>query len=177
MLSEVIKKKIEERFGNAIRYPRDCDALAASICTNCNERVSGSTLKRLFGFVKGIDTPRRYTLDLIAKYVGYKDWDVLLSSYNISIKPEIFIGEINPVKLKTGEKYELHYKPGAVISIEYTGRSKFRVLSAKSSQLKQGDVFKATIITLHHPLFIRVNNNMHDLIEGQVSGITSIRKL
>jgi hypothetical protein len=66
MLSEIIKQKIEERFGKAVRYPKDCEALASIISSVCNERVSASTLKRLYGFVKGVEQPRQFTLDLIA---------------------------------------------------------------------------------------------------------------
>ena len=67
MLSEIIKQKIEERFGKAVRYPKDCEALALVISQDCNERVSASTVKRLYGFVSGVEQPRRFTLDLIAQ--------------------------------------------------------------------------------------------------------------
>ena len=81
MLSKIIKEKIHHRFGNEVRYPKDCEALAQHISNQCKTRISGSTLRRLYGFVKGIREPRLYTLDIIAEYLGYKSWEQLLGSF------------------------------------------------------------------------------------------------
>ncbi|HSK14353.1 MAG TPA: hypothetical protein VK907_14125 [Phnomibacter sp.] len=74
MLSETIRQRIETRFGRPIRYSKDCEALALSISRACHERLSATTLKRLFGFARQIDSPRMYTLDVVARYAGYDDW-------------------------------------------------------------------------------------------------------
>lgn len=74
-----IRQKIEARFGSPIRYPKDCEALSASIYRACNERLSVTTLKRFFGFAKSVEKPRLYTLDVLAAYVGYKDWSSLMA--------------------------------------------------------------------------------------------------
>jgi hypothetical protein len=75
MLSDAIREKIEKRFGKPIRYSRDCEALSLSIARACQERVSTTTLKRLFGFAKEIEKPRKFTMDVVAKYAGYTDWE------------------------------------------------------------------------------------------------------
>lgn len=79
MLTPEIRDKLEARFGRPIRYSKDCEALALSIEHTCKERISATTLKRLFGFAKNIDNPRLFTLDLLAIYVGYPDWSSLLT--------------------------------------------------------------------------------------------------
>jgi hypothetical protein len=78
MLSDAIREKIEKRFGKPIRYSRDCEALSLSIARACQERVSATTLKRLFGFAKEIEKPRKFTLDVIARYAGYANWNAAL---------------------------------------------------------------------------------------------------
>ena len=78
-IGKAIAQKIEARFGRPIRYSKDCEALSKSIEKNCNERISTTTLKRLFGFAKSIDNPRLFTLDVLATYIGYKDWSSLLA--------------------------------------------------------------------------------------------------
>lgn len=78
MLHNAVRQKIEERFGRPIRYSKDCEALAASIGRACQERISPTTLKRLFGFAKTVDQPRLFTLDLLAQYIGYPNWQSLL---------------------------------------------------------------------------------------------------
>jgi len=80
MIPENIKHLIENRFGRKLLYSKDCEALSLSIKRNCNESISATTLKRIFGFAKNIEKPRLYTLDTIAKYLGFADWGSLLSS-------------------------------------------------------------------------------------------------
>ena len=54
MISANIKLLIENRFGRKILYSKDCEALAISIRKSCNESISATTLKRIFGFAKNI---------------------------------------------------------------------------------------------------------------------------
>jgi hypothetical protein len=80
MIPDNIKQLIENRFGRKILYSKDCEALAVSIKRACNESISATTLKRMFGFAKNIEKPRLYTLDVIAIYLDFVDWSSLLNS-------------------------------------------------------------------------------------------------
>ncbi len=74
MLPLSVKELIENRYGQKVRYPRDCEGLSADILAKANDRISSSTLKRLFGFVKAQNYPNQHTLDVIAIYLGYPEW-------------------------------------------------------------------------------------------------------
>jgi hypothetical protein len=78
MLPAIVKEKIETRFGKKIRYTKDCFVLAASISKTCDEKISPTTIMRLFGLKKSEGFPRIFTLDVISTYVGYKSWNDLL---------------------------------------------------------------------------------------------------
>jgi hypothetical protein len=182
MVSLVVKKHVESKYGQRIRYSRDCDGLAAHISAECRCKISGSTVRRLLGFYKTSQTPRTSTLDIIAEYVGHKDWDELISTLNKNkTKTEKILSEITAENIKKGEKFELGYKPDKIITIEYIGKAQFKVLNSKNSKLKDGDLFKAYHLTLHHPLFLldvcRDDKQIGELVEAKVSGITSIKKL
>ncbi len=181
MLSEIIKKKIETKSGLRVRYVRDCNALAEKISTECHCRISGSTLRRLFGLGGGTGEPRAYTLDLIANYLGYDEWDDLINTFTNTVKPDAPITELKPSRLKSGEKFEIEFKPKTTLNIEYIGKSKFKVLSSENSQLLPDDLFTITEVVLHHPLFILKlndgNNKESRIVEGKVSGVTSIKKV
>lgn len=165
-----------------IRYSRDCEILANKISSESNCRLSASTIRRLFGFIKTQFTPRTYSLDVIANFLGYSEFDELIHSLNTEEKraPKI-ITELKSSEIKQGWKYQYACKPNIDVTIEYMGKSKFKVLKAKNSQLKPDDVFKASILTLHHPLFIleveREGKPLGKIIEAKVSGITSIKKI
>ena len=181
MLSEIIKHKIEQKAGQRIRYSRDCEILSEKILSECKSSVSSSTLRRLFGFVKSTKQPRPYTLDILANYIGYGTWDELLSSLNNKSTANKEIKELKPTALKSGQKFELTYKPDTGLVIEYLGKYQFKVHAAKNSRLKPGEVFKTSIIMLHHPLFILDIEGSAGkegrIVEAKISGITSIKKV
>ncbi|OFY85386.1 MAG: hypothetical protein A3F72_03725 [Bacteroidetes bacterium RIFCSPLOWO2_12_FULL_35_15] len=182
MLSEIVKKKIEVKAGIRVRYSRDCEILAEKIYEECKCKLSASTLRRLFGFVNGTKVVRGHTLDVISNYLGYQTWDDLIQPLDKSSKLKSKqITELKTSNLKQGDKYQYFYKPEAEVIIEYIGKSTFRVISAKQSQLRAKDVFRANILTLHHPIFIleveREGESLEKIIEAKVSGITSIKKL
>lgn len=77
MLNDLIIKKIEEKYGQQICYSKDCETLAIQISAQAGGNISTSTVKRLFGFVKTSSNPNQYTLDIVAKYLEYKDWNEL----------------------------------------------------------------------------------------------------
>ena len=142
---------------------------------------SSSTLRRLFGFAKSKKQPRIYTLDILANYIGHSTWDELLASLNSKASANKEIRELKPTALKKGQKFELTYKPDTELVVEYLGKYKFKVASAKNSRLKPGEIFKTSIIMLHHPLFILDIEGSAGkegrIVEAKISGITSIKRV
>ena len=182
MLSSIIKKKIEEKSGHPIRYPKDCEALSAIISANCNCRLSGSTLKRLYGFVKGIDKPRLFTLDVVANYLDYKSWEELLGSLNNSNDSEFKrIDQLTTRDIDKGQIIEFGYEPKRRLVIKYNGSNTFEVISSENSKLNGRDLLKFSNIVIGYPLFIldvcRENKSLGNYTAGKVSGITYIKKI
>ena len=180
MLSKLIKDKIHEKFGQPVRYPKDCNALADHISTMCKTKISGSTLKRLYGFVRGTQEPRLYTLDIISEYLGFKGWEHLLQSLDKSNSGESMgLEKLKPEQVRKGQNVFLGYEPGKKIEVQKQG-SNFVILSSNDRKLLMGDVVTFGIIELHHPLtFTGISRKGESLGKVQVatvSGITSIRK-
>lgn len=75
MLHPIVKGLIEEKIGKKIRYPADCEFIVVEIEKITKQRISTNTIKRLLGFIQGVRTPRLYTLDIIAKYLGFNHWE------------------------------------------------------------------------------------------------------
>lgn len=182
MISKHIRSKIESVFGKEIRYPLDCEALSRDIEQKCNERVSASTLKRFFGFVAGTE-PRTYTLDVIAKYIGLKNWDEYLDSLVEKNDSSEFttIVEIKIGDFAINDVYEFCYEPMRMVTFQYIGDGKFVVIKSVNSKLQKDDIFVFSSITTDYPLLIssvvRKNMNLGALTLGKISGITSIRKI
>jgi hypothetical protein len=182
VLSEIVKKMLEEKAGMRIRYSRDCDILSAKIFTDCRSRISGSTLRRLFGFTKGTKEPRLYTLDVVANYLGFSTWDdMLVASTGETTEVSNGIKELMASAIEKGERYRYTYRTEAIVEIEYIGGSRFKVLRAENSKLCPGDTFNVKAIILNHPLFIkeikRGEERVERIVEAHVSGITTISKI
>ena len=60
--------------------PKDFNFLSEHIFEENHTRISPSTLKRIWGYLQNDNTPRSTSLNILANYVGYKDWDDFLAS-------------------------------------------------------------------------------------------------
>lgn len=76
-----LKSLVHTSFSQSITTSYDCSSLAESIESTRNEKVSIDTLRRFFGVIKNTSLPSTFTLDVLSKYVGYKNWGDLLMGY------------------------------------------------------------------------------------------------
>jgi hypothetical protein len=74
-----LREEIESVVGRKMKTPKDFDFLAGQIFDKLHENVSSTTLKRIWGYLSEPSTPRLSTLDLLAQFIDYKDWDAFCS--------------------------------------------------------------------------------------------------
>lgn len=67
-------KEVEIYHKRPILTTTDFEALSTIIEHEINEYISASTLKRLWGYVSDKHKPRVYTLNVLAKYIGYESF-------------------------------------------------------------------------------------------------------
>ena len=72
---ERLREAIEMAVDRKMKTPKDFDFLAGQIFDKLHENVSSTTLKRIWGYLPETSAPRISTLDLLAQYVDYADWD------------------------------------------------------------------------------------------------------
>lgn len=70
-----LRQAVEEKAGRTLRTPRDFDYLRDVLFDELGIMVSVSTLKRIWGYVKSDSQPRPSSLDPLARYAGYADYD------------------------------------------------------------------------------------------------------
>ena len=180
MLSKVIIKHIEKKFGKEIRYPSDCESLSEDVFLHTKQKISVSTLKRLLGFVNGVQDPRLYTLDILAKYLGYNNWDVYLEVIKAFSNSDFFnIEKIDVESLSIGAKIQISYEPNRVINLNYTGNFNFKIESSENSKLQVGDIVKISNFVKNFPLLIsevkRNDQNLGQYRAGKSGGLSEIK--
>ena len=84
---------IEEKAGRKMSTPKDFNYLRDTIFEQCHELVSSSTLKRIWGYNHDGGTPRTSSLNPLAQYLGYRDWQQFLFSIEEKSKQDDNIAE------------------------------------------------------------------------------------
>lgn len=81
-LNQRLRYLIEKKLGIRILTPKDFTLCRDAIFEELRVNISISTLKRYWGYVSiGSNyLPNRYTLNTLAKFVGFTDWDDFCSS-------------------------------------------------------------------------------------------------
>lgn len=180
MISIVTVKQIEQKFNKEIRYPSDCEALAGDIYRITKNSISTSTLKRIFGFIEGSKEPRLYTLDVLAKYLGYNNWDNYIENLvNIDNSDFVVIDQLEIEHIKPNTKIELRYAPESFILLNYEGDFQFTIIESENSKLIKGDHLRIFNVIKNYPLIInsviRNNINLGSYKAAKISGITDIQ--
>lgn len=70
-----LQNEVSRKFGSDTITPSDCKRLSDLIRDETTKAVSETTLKRVFGFATTKHSFSRYTLNTLAQYCNYKDWD------------------------------------------------------------------------------------------------------
>ncbi len=82
-----LRRAVERTLGRKMQTNKDFDCLADSIYEKTHAKISTTTLKRLWGYLSEGVTPRRYTLDQLAHFVGYDDFNAFCASLENGKEP------------------------------------------------------------------------------------------
>ena len=179
-----LRKDVEARFGMRPATPADFETLIAQIWLRLHENIALSTLERLWGYVSGAENTRRSTLNVLSRYVGFKDWDdytdQLRAEEHDSSNPFIADG-IHTEDLQPGQKLEVTWLPNRRCVFRYLGDMRFEVLESINSKLSAGDTFISTFFLTGQPLYmdhlILTGNNTVSYVAGNNGGLQSVKLL
>lgn len=88
-----ICNKIESRLGFKIKNIADAEKVSNSLALE-KLHISTHTIARLYGVVKPFRTPYKDTLNVLARYLNYNDWDDFCANQtNIPFDPNFFLTE------------------------------------------------------------------------------------
>lgn len=142
MINDKVRQMIRDKFDSPITYPQQCEALAMAIQEATGQTLGVTTLKRMLGFVKGVAAPRRASLDIIAEYLGYRDYNMLAKDIGEDADISDFraVESIDSADLEAGERVQVTYQPNRRLVLSYLGGNKYRVDESQGSKLLGGDI-------------------------------------
>ena len=71
---KLLAKEVEKRVGKEINLSSDFDKLER-IFGKHNVLLKSQALKKVWGFLKGKEKPSKETLDKVALFAGFQDWE------------------------------------------------------------------------------------------------------
>ena len=175
-LSPYIIELLREKSGNEILLSRDCELLALDVESVTGEHIGVNTVKRLLGFIADEREPRTSTLDIIARYLGYDDWEALrLMDANSSNSSFDDRDEYLACYLEIGQRVLVSYPPNRTLTIENQGDNHFIVLESENSKLQKGDQLTLTHLVRGYPLLVadvmREGRSLGAFTAGKAQGI------
>ncbi len=153
--SPFVRELLESQCGRRIQLSSDCDFLACDIESKTGEHIGVNTIKRLMGFIADERQPRESTVDIIAHYLGFDDWQAVrlhvesCSNSSFDARGECLAGNLN-----VGQRLLITYPPNRKLTIEYLGDSRFKVIGSENGKLLVGDVLTLTHIVRQYPLLV-----------------------
>ena len=173
---ERLCKTIEEKVGRKMETPQDFVWLSEQIWQTIHERVSVNTLKRMWrkeGYE--VMAPRRYTLNILAKFSGYRDYVTFCMNKEEGNSQSILTRHLYTKNLEKGTKIQLTWLPDRRCVVTYLEGTCFVVNEVENSKLSVGDTFECSIIIEGEPLYL--SNLIHNgigpslYVVGKKSGV------
>jgi hypothetical protein len=171
---------IEKVSGITLHTPSDYERLSSVIFDQQHITVSSSTLKRLWGYAGQEAHPRAFTLDVLARFVGYKDYGSFTESMGRGQQQQsqLFLANtLTADRLAVGDRLQLTWHPDRLCIVEHLGCGQFRVTEAQNTKLSVGDTFECHLFINHEPLFIDrlIHNGLPPMsyVAGRMDGIVA----
>lgn len=158
MKKAILKQEVERTFGRQLTETRDFEELSHLLLSHTRERLSPTTLKRFWGYLKNEEVKTRpHTLDVLARFVGYKDYDDFCSHADSSdeVQSGIRIEErVSTEGMRLGQRLVITWHPDRRIVIRHLGGSRFEIMEAQNTKLCVGDTFRCHLMIQHEPLYL-----------------------
>lgn len=170
-----LRTAVESVAGRPLRSPMDFDWCSLRIAEQCGERISPTTLKRVWGYLDEGHAPRLSTLSSLARFLGARDWEEWLRKEDSGFIAEQVLATKD---LTVGDHIELTWRPDRRCRAEYLGNGWFVVRKATHAKLPVGAQFQATLFTSGHPLYLSGTlpaGEPFTYIAGRSQGLCSVQ--
>ena len=172
---EVLLSEVSRQFGKPVNTSSAFEHLALDVEARTGERLSESTLKRIWGYVSLNPKPRASTLDILARYTGRENFRRLC--LELQETSAFFAADyVRSADLNEGDVVILGWMPDRRVELVYLGNMRYEVRDAGTSKLRRGDRFEATAFLRDQPLYLpgveRDGTMLPAYVAGRSRGLT-----
>lgn len=181
---EELKNYVILRYNNRLSTTTDFEEFSLFLMRKYDIEISSSTLKRLYGYVSDSHKPRLQTLDLLARYVGYKNYKSFVEWLKTSTRYNSSFFDANQLlssDLERGDIVEIGWSPNRLLRLCFQGDNTYNVLASQNSKVKAGDTFMTGCFIKEQPLYLpyieRGGERTPAFVAGRNGGLSIIRKI
>ncbi len=151
-----LRKAVDVKFGKTPVTPTDFTLLSKAIEHSTGIPISVSTLKRMWGYVKGYGNTRKFTYDLLSRYAGVESWESFLQKLNDDGSQSNFYGAeiLRSNSLTVGDCVEVTWQPNRHCKFRYLGDNRFVVERSENAKIDVGDQFECEMFRAGQPLYL-----------------------
>lgn len=151
----ILRQAVEKAIDFPLSTHGDFLRLSAGIEFTLREHMSESTLERVWGYsTRHYDNVSVRTLNVLARFVGYHDWEEFCRSANkTAAESSLFIDTaICSDNLSVGDRLRIGWPPDRICTIRYLGNNNFIAEETENSTMQPGDTFSCIQIQKGRPL-------------------------
>lgn len=169
--------------GYTPKTPTDFNALSISIKKKTGQTISLSSLKRLWGYVDYECFPSPNTLNILARFNDFDDWEAFLMSHenvNTGESSEYLSDSVvDAESLNPGDRLIINWEQEKSCELSYLGDHRFRVNYSNNIKLTPEDTFTMHSVCVGLPFFAADIHRGGDKIPGYVgaksNGVSTIQ--
>lgn len=175
----ILVKMLSRRAGYDVDTPHGSEMLQKEIEALTGERLSVNTLKRLIGVLPYDGEQRKSTLDIVAKYLGFRNTKELQNFVegrvsDFKLPPQY----IDLPALGPEVTVVMEWTPGRRIAMRHLSSDRYILTEAINSKLQVEDILVLGIVAEGLPLVarevIRKGVSLGPYIAAQEGGLTTV---
>lgn len=141
--------------------PAEFNNLSSQIFMKTKAHISVSSLKRMWGYVKYENFPSRTTLNILARFNDFKDWEsfqkeITFEAVSDKDSSSGFVDGslLNANALNVGDEIVAKWDNGKECTLQYISYLRFKVIEAKNIKLQKDDICTINSICIGLPLVV-----------------------
>lgn len=144
-----------------------------------HECISLNTMKRLMGQIRDEREPHPSTLNIIAHYLGFENWEVLVEATRHINSDFNKCKTLASFSVPEGALVEYTYLPDRKVTLRHQTGSTYVVERNENSKLREGDVVEVGIFIVKLPLLfskvVRDGQSLGSYTAGLLTGLTDFQ--
>lgn len=178
---EELKSLIQQKYGQSLNTSTDFEQFTLEFEKTTEEKISASTLKRMWGYVGDAHKTRVATLDSLSRYLSFENfydfthWLKTSTRYNSSF---FDAKQLASSELSEGDMVEIGWSPNRRLLLRYLGDSNYEVVTSENSKLLKGDRFLTGCFIREQPLYlpyvIRKGERTAPFVAGRNGGLSIV---